>query len=51
MWPQRESDHKPLYNVNNNKWGYNSKPLNDCADHLNGRSAPGQVRSSDADLN
>jgi len=31
-------------------WGYNSKPLHECTEHLNGRSAPGSVRWSDEDL-
>jgi hypothetical protein len=43
-WLGRESDHKPLYN----EWGYNSKPLRECTENLNGRSAPARVRSAHA---
>ena len=38
-WPERESDHRPLYNVELTCGGYNSIPLHECTKHLNGRSA------------
>jgi len=39
-WPERQSDHKISYNVEIMCGGYNSKTVHDCAEHLNGRSAP-----------
>ena len=39
-WPERESDHKILYNVQIKSGTINSKPLYGCTGHLNGRSAP-----------
>jgi hypothetical protein len=30
------------------EWGYNSKPLRECTENLNGRSSPAQVRSAHA---
>ena len=39
---------KKLYNVEITSGGYNSKPVRECTEHLNGCSAPAQVRSAHA---
>jgi hypothetical protein len=50
-WPERESDHKPLFYVELTGWGYNSMPLHECTEHLNGCSASERVPSYHGNLN
>jgi len=49
-WPERECDHKTLYNMEITCGGYNTKPIHDCAEAFKWPQRTHLVRSKDADL-